>query len=175
MAPAVAVVKRAPERKHLAHLIKMVAYQAESALVQAVAPHYRRVQEEGRTLIQSALASTADLEVTQDRLCVTLAPLSSPRRATPMGRVPLAPTHPCPLEPCLALRHSCCPANAFGPTEPAGRVSSGGAFSRPAPLACHPGRLLPKPRRPQPPSPLSLGRDPKPRCNFQIRHTSAAD
>jgi len=65
LAPAEAVVKLAPERKHLTNLIKMVAYQAESALVQAVAPHYRRVQDEGRTLIQSALASAADLEVTQ--------------------------------------------------------------------------------------------------------------
>jgi hypothetical protein len=49
LAPAGVVVKLAPERKHLTNLIKMVAYQAESALVQAVAPHYRRVQEEGRT------------------------------------------------------------------------------------------------------------------------------
>jgi len=80
LAPAEAVVKLAPERKHLTNLIKMVAYQAESALVQAVAPHYRRVQDEGRTLIQSALASAADLEVTQERLCVSLAPLSSPHR-----------------------------------------------------------------------------------------------
>jgi hypothetical protein len=80
LVPAAAVVKLAPERKHLTNLIKMVAYQAESALVQAVAPHYRRVQDEGRTLIQSALASAADLEVTKDRLHVTLAPLSSAHR-----------------------------------------------------------------------------------------------
>jgi hypothetical protein len=80
LTPAEPVVKLSPERKHLTNLIKMVAYQAESALVQAVAPHYRRVEDEGRTLIQSALASAADLEVTKDELRVTLAPLSSPHR-----------------------------------------------------------------------------------------------
>lgn len=74
------VVKLAPEIKHLTNLIKMVAYQAESELLRAVAPHYRRVADEGRTLIQSALASTADLEVTKTELKVTLAPLSSPHR-----------------------------------------------------------------------------------------------
>ena len=74
------VVKLAPERKHLTNLIKMVAYQAESDLLRAVAPHYRRVEEEGRTLIQSALASAADLEVTATELRITLAPLSSAHR-----------------------------------------------------------------------------------------------
>ena len=74
------VVKLAPERKHLTNLIKMVAYQAESDLFRLVAPHYRRADDEGRTLIQSALASAADLEVTQTELRVTLAPQSSPHR-----------------------------------------------------------------------------------------------
>jgi hypothetical protein len=74
------VVKLAPEIKHLTNLIKMVAYQAESELLRAVAPHYARASDEGRTLIQSALSSTADLEVTQSELVVTLAPLSSPHR-----------------------------------------------------------------------------------------------
>jgi hypothetical protein len=73
-------LKLAPERQHLTNLIKMVAYQAETALLGAIAPHYRRVDEEGRTLVQSALASAADIEVTKDELRVTLAPLSSPHR-----------------------------------------------------------------------------------------------
>jgi transposase len=75
------VVKLAPERKHLTNLIKMVAYQAESELLRLVAPHYRRVEDEGRTLIQSALAGAADLQVTQTELRVTLAPLSSAHRS----------------------------------------------------------------------------------------------
>jgi hypothetical protein len=74
------VVKLAPERKHLTNLMKMVAYQAESDLLRLVAPHYRRADEEGRTLIQAALASAADLKVTQRELRVTLAPQSSPHR-----------------------------------------------------------------------------------------------
>ena len=74
------VVKLAPERKHLTNLIKMVAYQAESDLLRLVAPHYRRADDEGRTLIQAALASAADLRVTKQELRVLLAPQSSPHR-----------------------------------------------------------------------------------------------
>jgi hypothetical protein len=74
------VVKLAPERKHLTNVIKIVAYQAESDLLRLVAPYYRRAGQEGRTLIQSALASAAGLEVTQTELRVTLAPQSSPHR-----------------------------------------------------------------------------------------------
>jgi hypothetical protein len=74
------VVKLAPERKHLTNLIKMVAYQAESDLLRLVTPHYRRAHEEGRTLIQAAFASAADLKVTKRELRVTLAPQSSPHR-----------------------------------------------------------------------------------------------
>ena len=76
-----AVVKLAPERKLLTNLLKMVAYQAESDLMHRVAPHYKRATDEGRTLIQAALASPADLEVTPAELRVTLAPLSSPHRS----------------------------------------------------------------------------------------------
>lgn len=74
------VVKLAPEIQHLTNLVKMVAYQAESELVQTVAPHYRRVAEEGRTLIQAALLSAADLDVTAQELRVTLRAQSSPHR-----------------------------------------------------------------------------------------------
>lgn len=79
------VVKLAPERKHLTNLIKMVAYQAESDLFRRVAAYYRRADDEGRTLIQSALASAADLEVTDTHLRITLAPLSSPHRTRAIG------------------------------------------------------------------------------------------
>lgn len=75
-----AVVKLAPERKHLTNLIKMVAYQSEGELLRLAAPHYPRADEEGRTLIQAALSSAADLEVTSTELSVTLAAQSSPHR-----------------------------------------------------------------------------------------------
>ena len=74
------VVKLSTERKHLTNITKMVAYQAESDLVNFLAPHYRRARDEGRTLVQSALADAADLEVTENELRVRLAPLSSPHR-----------------------------------------------------------------------------------------------
>jgi hypothetical protein len=57
------VVKLANERKHLTNLIKMVAYQAESDLFRLIAPYYKRTDDEGRTLIQSALSTAADIEL----------------------------------------------------------------------------------------------------------------
>ena len=74
------VVKLEPERKHLTNLLKMVAYQAESDLVRLVARHYRRAEDEGRTLIQTALSSAADLGVTDRELRVAIYPLSSAHR-----------------------------------------------------------------------------------------------
>jgi hypothetical protein len=61
----------------------MVAYQAETDLVRLVAPHYKRVEykrveDEGRTLIQFTLAGAIDLIVTDTELRIVLAPLSSP-------------------------------------------------------------------------------------------------
>jgi hypothetical protein len=74
------VIQLATERKHLTNLLKMVAYQAESDLVRLVMPHYRRAEDEGRTLIQTALAAPGDIEVTKHQLQVHLEPLSAPHR-----------------------------------------------------------------------------------------------
>jgi hypothetical protein len=74
------VVKLEPERKLLTNLVKMIAYQAESDLVHLVSPHYKRATDEARTLIQSALAVSAVIEVAGDELRVLLDPLSSPHR-----------------------------------------------------------------------------------------------
>jgi hypothetical protein len=74
------IVKLAPERKRLTDLLKMVAYQAESDLVALIRPHYARAEEEGRTLVQTILTSSADMEVTSDELRVKVAPLSSRHR-----------------------------------------------------------------------------------------------
>jgi hypothetical protein len=76
-----AVVKLSTERKHLTNVLKMVAYQIESDLLELIRPHYKRVEEEGRTLIQTILYDAADIEPTQDQLRITLAPLS-PRHRT---------------------------------------------------------------------------------------------
>jgi DNA-binding CsgD family transcriptional regulator len=74
------IVKLAPERKLLTNLLKMLAYQSESDLVRLVAQHYRRIEQEGRTLIQSVLSSAADIEVSDGVLQVAIEPLSSAHR-----------------------------------------------------------------------------------------------
>jgi hypothetical protein len=79
---AAEAVKLSTERKHLTNVLKMVAYQIESTLVEHLRPHYARTDDEGRTLIQSALRGCAAIAPTADELRVTLAPLSSPHRST---------------------------------------------------------------------------------------------
>jgi transposase len=74
------VIKLSAERKHLTDVLKMIAYQAESDLFRVVAPHYKRADDEGRTLLHAGFASSADLEVTPTELRVTLAPQSSAHR-----------------------------------------------------------------------------------------------
>ena len=69
------------EKKHLTDNIKMVAYQAETDLLALIRSDYARSDDEGRTLIQSALKSSGDLEVTNNELRVSLNPLSSPHRS----------------------------------------------------------------------------------------------
>src|SRR6267378_2634711 len=74
-------VKLSTERKHLTNVLKMVAYQIESDLVELIRPEYKRVEDEGRTFIQTVLQDTADIEPKVDQLRITLAPLSSPHRS----------------------------------------------------------------------------------------------
>lgn len=75
------VIKLSTERKHLTNVLKMVAYQIESDLVELVRPEYKRVEDEGRTFIQTALQDTADIEPAENQLRIALAPLSSPHRS----------------------------------------------------------------------------------------------
>jgi hypothetical protein len=75
------VLKLDTERKHLTSVFKTVAYQAESDLLRLLAPHYPRTEDEGRTLLQSAFNSSADIEVSATELRVTLSPLSSLHRS----------------------------------------------------------------------------------------------
>ena len=75
------------EKKRLADGLKMLAYQVETDLARAVAPFYARSLDEGRTLVTSALQSSADLEVTEHELRVTLAPQSSPHRSRSIAQL----------------------------------------------------------------------------------------
>jgi transposase len=75
-----AVVKLATERKHLTDIFKMVAYQAESDLLNLLSPHYARAGQEGRTLLHEVFSSPADITVENNELKIALAPLSSAHR-----------------------------------------------------------------------------------------------
>jgi len=103
------VVKLALERKHLSNLIEIVAYQAGSALPCSVTPHYWRAGQEGSTLLQSPLASAADLQVTETELASHLGAAKF-AAANPCHRDALRRTqsdpHPVPrLSTKAALRH----------------------------------------------------------------------
>ncbi|MHB1544843.1 MAG: helix-turn-helix domain-containing protein [Gammaproteobacteria bacterium] len=74
-------VKLSTERKHLTNVLKLVAYQIESDLVNLIRPHYARTDDEGRTLIQTALQCAATLEPSATELHITLCPLSSAHRS----------------------------------------------------------------------------------------------
>ena len=74
-------VKLSTERKHLTNVLKMVAYQIESDLVERLRPYYARVDDEGRTLVQTALQSAASIQPGKDELRVAIAPLSSEHRS----------------------------------------------------------------------------------------------
>lgn len=75
------LVRLSAERKRLTDHIKMVAYQAESDLLALLRPHYARADQEGRTFITTVLQSSADIELEQEKLRVTLTPLSSEHRS----------------------------------------------------------------------------------------------
>jgi hypothetical protein len=80
-------MKLSTERKHLTNVLKMVAYQIEGSLVELLRPYYSRTEDEGRTLIQAALRSSASIEPTAQEVRVTLASLSSPHRSRAIGSV----------------------------------------------------------------------------------------
>lgn len=75
-----AVVKLAGEKKHLTNIIKMVAFQAESDLFALLGSHYKRSEDEGRTLLHELFATAGDIATIADELRLTLQPLSSPHR-----------------------------------------------------------------------------------------------
>jgi transposase len=122
------LVRLATERKHLTDLTKMLAYQAESDLLNLLQPHYPRAEQEGRTLLHELLAACGDIHVTDQELQITLAPLSSPHRTraaqalcTLLDQTATAfPGTP------LRLRFAVCPPPLIGlafPGSPVHRVS----------------------------------------------------
>ncbi len=124
-----AVIKLATERKHLTNLIKMVAYQAESDLLALLQPHYKRADDEGRTLLHELFAAAADIHVTSNELQVTLAPLSSPHRTEAVQALcePLNQTETCFPGTKLRLRYTVRPppVKGLGFPGPRAGVTSG--------------------------------------------------
>lgn len=82
-----AVVRLRMRRKRLSDSLKMLAYQVETDMVRAAAPHYKRTLDEGRRLVRAALLSAADIEPTADELRITLAPQSSPHRTQAISQL----------------------------------------------------------------------------------------
>lgn len=80
-------LKLSTERKHLTNVLKMVAYQIEGSLVELLRPYYSRTEDEGRTLIHTALRSSATIEPAEQELRVILAPLSSTHRSKAIALV----------------------------------------------------------------------------------------
>jgi hypothetical protein len=81
------IVTLAPEAKHLTDTIKMVAYRAETALVQCLAPHYAKTEDEGRALIREMLSSSADLVPEGQRLRIRVHSLANPRSNQALAHV----------------------------------------------------------------------------------------
>jgi hypothetical protein len=75
------IVRLAPEAKHLTDTIKMIAFRAETALVQALTPHYPRTEDEGRALVREMLLTSADIvpQPAEHQLLVRLHALANPR------------------------------------------------------------------------------------------------
>ena len=75
------------ERKTFTDALKMMAYRAETALVNIVASTYSRAGHEARTLIQEALHLSGDLDVGDESITIRLEPMSSPHRTRAITRL----------------------------------------------------------------------------------------
>jgi len=68
------------EVRQLMHAFRMAALRAETALRELMRSSYGRWREDGRTLVRTFLATSGDLEVTDEELVVTLDHQSAPHR-----------------------------------------------------------------------------------------------
>jgi len=75
------------ETRRLISGFRIAVFRAESALRELLRPHYRQWRQDGRTIIQSMLQSSGDLEVHPGELRVILAPQSAPHRTRALARL----------------------------------------------------------------------------------------
>ena len=73
-------VRLAPGRKRMHDTIRMASCNAKSALARLLRPHYGRAEDEARSLLREAFASSADFKVVGRELHVRLEALSAPKR-----------------------------------------------------------------------------------------------
>ena len=81
------VVRLKTDAKRLTDAVKMVAYQAETSILRLISPYYKRADDEGRTLVTSALNLSGDYEVTRGQLHVILDPAASPNRTKALAQL----------------------------------------------------------------------------------------
>jgi len=81
------VVRLKTEAKRLTDTLKSVAYQAETALLRLIRPHYSRHEDEGRKLLASAMHLSGDIEVGTGELRIILEPAASPNRTQAIARL----------------------------------------------------------------------------------------
>lgn len=75
------------ETRRLIHCFRIAGFRAESALRELLRPHYRRWRQDGRTIVQSMLQSSGDLEVSPGMLRVILAPQSAQHRSRALANL----------------------------------------------------------------------------------------
>jgi hypothetical protein len=68
------------ESKLFMNTIKMIAYRAETALVNMISPYYKNVEKDGRQVVQEILTNDADLipDYLNNTLTIAIHPLSTP-------------------------------------------------------------------------------------------------
>jgi hypothetical protein len=69
------------ESKHIQNIIKMICFRAETAFANLPAPHYKRAEDEIRTLVKAIINQTIDLlpDYQNKQLVITLYPLANQR------------------------------------------------------------------------------------------------
>lgn len=77
------------EKRLFVNVIKMIAYRAETALVNLIAPYYSRTTEEGRMLIKSIFSADADIipDYENKKLTVILHSMANPRMNKAVGHL----------------------------------------------------------------------------------------
>ena len=77
------------ESKYLQNIIKMICYRAETALAALLSPHYKRADQEIRTLIKSVINTPTNMEVDKEKklLKITLYPLANNRSNEAVGKI----------------------------------------------------------------------------------------